>query len=1085
MPEGIEAGSAYVSIGAKMDEASLSAAKSKFSSAVSDMSSGVGGLKSSLGSELSASMSGIASSMGPVGSALSAIGPAGIVAGAGIAVVGSALSSSVTTAAGFQQQMAGVAAIMGSSGAELQAMSNAAREAGASTQFSASQAAEALSYMAGAGWDSQQATAGLKDTLTMAAAGGMDLASAGDMMTNTISQFNLEATDSGRVANVLAAGAAETNTNISQLGGGLKVVGATANAFGLSLESTTAALGSLSNAGIKGAEGGTALRGILAGLASQSGPAAEALAELGVSAEQINPATVGVAEAMSLLNEKGMTATQALQIFGRENVSAATYLAAHASSLGELETAITDTQKATEMAATMTDTYEGAMGELSSAVEEAEIALGSVLLPAVTEGIKLFTYGVTAVTDFGKAIYDTFDSARDAVNDAIGVDSGLNRWVNDLLGVDTGAAEAAGQDIADKVAEGIAESDDLKEAPGDALSSPEALVGAGDAGRDLAKSVSKEFIPYLEAGMKDLDILAMMNSQSTALNETFDRAFEYAGKSLRMHLSEGRSGNFWSLFSGDTLLGQSFGGNAAAAFQAITGLPAPEEGAAAYYRLMGNAAEAEKIELQQRLRATPVDLYTGEEQAAFKTQNEAIWANFGDSTAQIISDNFDYISQSGSDDAKAAMNVIMDAFAHPDASKFNAVSEALKGLTNELIDPAQAARLAADFEAAIMPQIADMKLFCQQQGEEMGQTITGSFSDAVLTADERDLIEGMEPMLNLLLEKAPEIGKEAGLNLIKEFIEAVKSGASTEELYNLMKSMFPEAAAKSNAALQDTVKATQAATVGYNQLQKAIEDCEACVMSDFGAWQEQQENLFNPSYIGAGGQAYLDWKNTVVSAANEAAMAVQAVGGKALGSAATPQSIPVSVTLDTSKATAALTEFEGTAKKDVQKPLDIDSSKATASLSEIDSTAKQTATKPLVIDSSQAMSAIAAINSAASQPVYKTIYVNEVYTGSSGGGGGGGGGNGYLGDYMLPPIFMARGGYVDRPTLAVVGESGPEYVIPAEKMARAASGGGGINITINSPIYGGSGDIEALLEQRNREIVAEITEQIAAARRGL
>ena len=130
--------------------------------------------------------------------------------------------------------------------------------------------------MAGAGWDSQQATAGLKDTLTMAAAGGMDLASAGDLMTNTIAQFNLEATNSGQVANTLAAGAAETNTNISQLGGGLKEVGSTAAAFGMSLESTTAALGALSNAGIKGSEGGTALRGILAGLASQSGPAAEA-----------------------------------------------------------------------------------------------------------------------------------------------------------------------------------------------------------------------------------------------------------------------------------------------------------------------------------------------------------------------------------------------------------------------------------------------------------------------------------------------------------------------------------------------------------------------------------------------------------------------------------------------------------------------------------------------------------------------------------------------------------------------------------------------------------------------------------------
>ena len=89
---------------------------------------------------------------------------------------------------------------------------------------------------------------------------------------------------------------------------------------------------------------------------------------------------------------------------------------------------------------------------------------------------------------------------------------------------------------------------------------------------------------------------------------------------------------------------------------------------------------------------------------------------------------------------------------------------------------------------------------------------------------------------------------------------------------------------------------------------------------------------------------------------------------------------------------------------------------------------------------------------------------------------------------MLPPIFMARGGYVSRPTLAVVGEAGPEYVIPAENMAKGLSrmgGGGDVNITINSPITGGGGqDIEALLAQRNKDLVAEITEKIASARRG-
>ena len=1077
-------------------KSALGQARSEATSAVSGIE---GSFRSNLGSGLKDSMSGIASSMGPIGGALSAIGPAGIAAGAGIAVIGGALSSSVQAAASFETSMSGVAKTTGLAGPELSALSSSLLEMSSSMPVAASELAN-IAQVAGSLGVAKEEIAGFTETAAqMAVAFDMPAEQAATAAAKILTAFQMDIDTGnmenlGNVVNSMGDNFAATETEVLDFTNRASYLNTT---FGLSIPQVAAWGTALISAGMSAETASTGIKSLMN--MSLDPKKFEAFAQAaGMSAEELkqslNEDVMGtyakVAESIAGSSDAVTKFQTVSELAGTEGMTA---LLKMASSGDTLQAALQKANSEWENGSSMAKTFEQNLSTLNAqwdiftnTLTRAGIELGNVLLPGITEGIELLNYLALGAIEAGEAIYDMVGGLSDGLEDAIGVDSGLNKWVNDLLGVDVGAAEAAGQDIGDNVAEGIAESDDLKEAPGEALSSPEALAGAGDAGRDLAKSVSKEFIPYLEAGMKDLDILAMMNSQSTALNETFDRAFEYAGKSLRMHLSEGGSGDYWSLFSGDTLLGQSFGGDAAAAFQAITGLPAPEEGAAAYYRLMGNAAEAEKIELQQRLRATPIDLYTGEEQAAFKSQNESIWANFGDSTAQIISDNFDKISQSGSQDAKAAINVILDAFAHPDASKFNAVSEALKGLTNELIDPAQAARLAADFEAAIMPQIADMKLFCQQQGEEMGQTITGSFSDAILTADERALIEGMEPMLDLLLEKAPEIGKEAGLNLIKEFIEAVKSGASTEELYNLMKSMFPEAAAKSNAALQDTVKATQAATVGYNQLQKAIEDCEACVMSDFGAWQEQQENLFNPSYIGAGGQAYLDWKNTVVSAANEAAMAVQAVGGKALGSAATPQSIPVSVTLDTSKATAALSEFEDTAKKDVQKPLTIDSTAATASITEIDTAAKQSASKPVIIDSSQAMSAIAAINSAASAPVYKTVYVNEVYTGSSGGsGGGGGGGSGSLGNYQLPPIFMARGGYVDRPTLAVVGESGPEYVIPAERMARAVSGGGGINITINSPITGGGSDMEALLEQRNRELVAEITEQIAAARRGM
>jgi TP901 family phage tail tape measure protein len=455
---------------------------SGYNSGLSGMQSSLTNFNGSLGTA-TGGISDLAGSLGMVAS------PAGIAA-AGLTAVGAGIAASISTAGDFQQKMAGVNAILGGSAADMQTLSTAAREAGASTSFSASQAADALGYMAGAGWDVQQSTVALQDTLTLAAAGGMDLAQAGDLMTGTVAQFGLAATDSARVANTLAAGASETNTSVSQLGAGMTVVGATANAFGMSLESTTAALGSLSNANIKGAEGGTALRGILASLATQSGTASAALAELGVTNEQINPEMVSLGDAMQLLQDRGMTASQAIAIFGRENVSAATNMAAHASELDGLEQSITGTSKAAEMAATMTDTYQGAMGELSSAVEEAEIALGTALLPIITDTVDLMTAGVTAATDFGKSISDAYTEFQTGT--VAELDESFLGW----LGVDTGEATAEG------IATGIEnEAGQVADAIEDATGGAEALAAVEAAGADTGETWVKSFGDAAEKGM--------------------------------------------------------------------------------------------------------------------------------------------------------------------------------------------------------------------------------------------------------------------------------------------------------------------------------------------------------------------------------------------------------------------------------------------------------------------------------------------------------------------------------------------------------------------------------------------------------
>src|SRR5690625_972363 len=142
-------------------------------------------------------------------------------------------------------------------------LSEKAREMGASTKFSASESAEALSYMALAGWETEQMLAGIEPTLDLAAAAGMDLARTSDIVTDAMSMFAMEAEEAGRMADTLAAAASRTNTDVDQLGEALQYVGANAYAAGMDIEQTSAFLGVLSDNGIKGSRAGTTLNPML------------------------------------------------------------------------------------------------------------------------------------------------------------------------------------------------------------------------------------------------------------------------------------------------------------------------------------------------------------------------------------------------------------------------------------------------------------------------------------------------------------------------------------------------------------------------------------------------------------------------------------------------------------------------------------------------------------------------------------------------------------------------------------------------------------------------------------------------------
>ena len=212
----------------------------------------------------------------------------------GFAAVGAAatiaIADSIRVFADFETSMLRIKALTGATGEEFQALTELAKELGSTTAFTAREAGDAMGFLARAGFDVGEVMRGIPSVLELAAAGELELATAAEIASNTLRGFGLEASEMGRVANVLAAGAAKSNTSVEALGEAFKMVSSDAKGMGLSIEETTAFLGALANVGVKGTMGGTALRVVFAQMGQEilaSGgllPALQALDKDGVAA---------------------------------------------------------------------------------------------------------------------------------------------------------------------------------------------------------------------------------------------------------------------------------------------------------------------------------------------------------------------------------------------------------------------------------------------------------------------------------------------------------------------------------------------------------------------------------------------------------------------------------------------------------------------------------------------------------------------------------------------------------------------------------------------------------------------------------
>ena len=197
--------------------------------------------------------------------------------------IANAASAVVSTGAAFESAMSKVQALSGASADEMERLTAKAKEMGSTTKFTATESAEALGYMAMAGWDADASITALPAVLSLAAASGEDLASTSDIVTDAMTALGLKSDDASHFADVLAAAATNANTNVGLMGETFKYVAPLAGAMGMSAEDLAVQIGLMANAGVKGSQAGTSLRSILTRLADPPKDAAAALDALGVS----------------------------------------------------------------------------------------------------------------------------------------------------------------------------------------------------------------------------------------------------------------------------------------------------------------------------------------------------------------------------------------------------------------------------------------------------------------------------------------------------------------------------------------------------------------------------------------------------------------------------------------------------------------------------------------------------------------------------------------------------------------------------------------------------------------------------------
>ena len=356
-----------------------------------------------------------------VGNKMTGVGQSLLPVTAGVTALGTA---AVKTTADFDSSMSQVQATMGitkDAMSELNgesvntgdALRNLAKQMGSETAFSASECADAMNYLALAGYDTQEIYDTLPTVLNLAAAGGIDLASASDMVTDAMSALGMETSEADTMVDQMAKTASSTNTSVAQLGEGILTIGATARTVKGGTAELNTALGILANNGIKGAEGGTHLRNVILSLQNPTDKAASQMEALGVSVYDSEGNMRSLNDILGDLNASmdGMTSQEKAniisQIFNKTDLSAVNALLGNTGDTwDELQQSIVNSGGAAQqMADTQLDNLSGQLTLLKSALEGLAISFGEILMPMVrsaVEKIQAFVDKLNGMSDAQK-----------------------------------------------------------------------------------------------------------------------------------------------------------------------------------------------------------------------------------------------------------------------------------------------------------------------------------------------------------------------------------------------------------------------------------------------------------------------------------------------------------------------------------------------------------------------------------------------------------------------------------------------------------------------------------------------------------